>query len=577
MLIQYGATTNFVVSYDSAMTGGAQADGPALSQSVLDVCEYDLERLSLIFGGILPPPATLPIQINLVPGAGGGSNNGSNLITLNCPASEKPDGPPGVVAAELAEIFMAFQGKGWIAGWSNGEALSRIMASVLYPNRAWLFASAQAWLNSTVPDWVGNVDHTDQNQLSYGCGILFLYWLADQMGKTWPAIVQAGAPSTSTLAETATLLGVAKPFKSFMDTLYAHLTPGSVLPSHPTGFGQPPEPTDDPFPLGPPAGQLPALYMRHNLADDGTSHTGSLSDSPDIILRNNAVANPQATFSTATSVGSDAESDPYVIAGQANNVYLRVWNRGADAPNTFATVYWSPPSTLVSPDLWTLIGSSYYPDAPAGQVVKVSNPGVVWPADKIPAAGHYCFVATVGDAAAPAPTASSFATFDDFMNFIQANNNITWRNFNVGPPGPPGPLPPAGGFHQLPVLIAGAWDWARLFEIEVEAELPPGSRLILDAPHWLGRTARPAHGKIEETEDKGRERADRRRALVPLPARGRHRLGEFELPKAARAWSRLLIEMPEDRRKEPYRLIIRQLYRGREAGRVTWLGKAKRR
>ena len=66
MMIQYGATANFVVSYDSSFTGGSAPNGPALAEAVLDYCEYDLLRLSLLFGNILPPASSLPIQINLV-------------------------------------------------------------------------------------------------------------------------------------------------------------------------------------------------------------------------------------------------------------------------------------------------------------------------------------------------------------------------------------------------------------------------------------------------------------------------------------------------------------------------------
>lgn len=404
---------------------------------------------------------------------------------------------------------------------------------------------------------------------------MFLNWLADQLGHRWPAIVQAGAPVTNTLAETAQLLGLASPWQEFSSLIAAQLPPGSNLPSHPTELGQPSEPTDDPYPLGPPATQLPALYLRHNLADDGTTHTGSLSDSPDIIVRNNPVANPQATFSTAASIASDAESDPTVLPGQANYVYLRGWNRGADAPNTFATVYWSPPSTLVTPDLWTLIGSAYYPDLPPGSLVEVSNPGIVWPSDEIPAVGHYCFVAMIGNAAAPAPDPSSFATFDDFMNYVYANNNLTWRNFNVGQPGQFGLPPHLRQLQRMPFLVAGAWDRPRLFEIEVEAELPGESKLVLDFPHWLGCAARP--GEVEERDDPEHEGPDRRRRLIPLPAKGRHSLGELELPAGARAHSRVLVEVPAGRRKEPHRIVIRQLYKGREAGRITWVSRKPRR
>ena len=117
----------------------------------------------------------------------------------------------------------------------------------------------------------------------------------------------AGAPTTNTLAETATILGVSNAWLDFSNLIATKLPPRMTLPAEPTSIGQPPEPTDDPFPLGPVTAQLPALYMRHNLADDGTSHTGSLSDSPDIILKNNPVAIPQATYSTAASIASDTE------------------------------------------------------------------------------------------------------------------------------------------------------------------------------------------------------------------------------------------------------------------------------
>ncbi len=579
MMIQYGTTTNFVVSYDSSFTGGVgQPNGPALSQSVLDYCEYDLARLSVLFGGILPPSASLPIQINLVPGGGGGNNNGVNIINCFCSVSTDLMSMPTIVVAELSEIFMVFQNKGWIAGWSHGEALSRVCAGLLYPNRAWLFQTGDQWLNgsptSTHParsNWVDNVDHTDQDVVSTGCGTLFLNYLANQLNLRWPDIIVAGAPTTQTLAETASILGVSNAWTNFISLITTHFPPGSGLPAEPTSFGQPPEPTDDPFPLGTVVPPVPMLYTRHNLADDGTTHTGSLSDSPDIIVKNNPVADPQTTYSTPASIASDTESDPNVLTGQANYIYLRVWNRGsADAANVFATVYWSEPATLVTPNLWNLIGPAYYPQVPTGSAVEVASPGITWPADKIPAPGHYCFVSAVGNADAPGPNPSSFATFDDFMNYIYANNNITWRNFNVVPPGPH-PLPPWGHFIPLRFLVAGAWDAARKFSLETHAELPEESRMALQVPHWIGHGLKPAHPKLEELEDDRTDPGSRRRVRIPLHANGRHELGQIELPAGTAAASHLLVHIPEERHHHPHKVVVRQLYEGREAGRITWL------
>jgi hypothetical protein len=563
MLIQYGATTNFVVSYDSTFTGtGGQPNGPALAQGVLDYCEYDLTRLSILFGNILPPAANLPIQINLVPGSGGADNNGTNTINCFCDTNTEPIGLPALVVAEEAEIFMVLQNKGWIAGWSNGEALSRVSAQILYPNRAWLFSTGDNWLNAGRPDWVDNVEHTDQDLVSVGCGSLFLNYLAYQLNFEWPDIIQAGAPNTNTLAETAEALGVANPWQNFINLINADLPSGSSLPSEPTAFGQAPEPTDDPFPYGPLPAQVPALYMRHNLADNGTSHTGSLSDSPDIIMKNNPVADPQATFSTPASIASDTESDPDVLTGQTNYVYLRVWNRGAaDAENVFATVYWSPPSTLVSPSLWNLIGCSYFPVVPAGSVVQVSDPGITWPSDQLPPPGHNCFVATVGDNYAPAPNSGSFASFAAYENFIYANNDITWRNFNVV----------LGAQEQLKIrfFIAGAWDVALPFALEVEGDLPEGSRLALQVPDWIGKGLKPQLPRVEEAAEG--------HVHLPLPLKGRHALGTIELPAKTAAESHVIVEIPPELHRATHRLVVRQLRGNQEAGRITWVFQPRRR
>ncbi len=561
-MIVYGQTTNFVVSYDNSLNGqGGQPDGPALAQAVLDYCEYDLVRLSMLFGNIMPPAASLPFQINLVPGGGGGWNNGVNLITLNIYGGSSVDGLPSVVVAELAEIFMNIQAKGWIENWSNGEALSRVAAQILYPSRSWLWSTGSAWLNvNPRPDWVDAVEHTDQDILSYGCGSLFLNYLAYQLNYRWPDIVGAGATNTNTLNETATSLGLQNAFNDFSSLLANYYPLGTHVTLQ----------TDDPFPLGSISPKVPILYVRHNLADDGTSHVPPLSSSPDIIVKNNSIANPQATFSTPASIGSATESDPDVLDGQTNYVYLRVWNRGADAANVFATVYWSPPATLVTPNMWNLIGTAYYPDAPPGQMVQVSNPGIIWPADKIPGPGHYCFVATIGNADDPAPTPTSFVSFNDYVNYIAANNNISWRNFNVVNVSGHIKRPPFGGFIELPFFISGAWDEARVFTLETIAKLPAGSRMALQVAEWVGRGLKPAHTRFEEFGDAVTDPKNPRRLRIPLQVSCPQPIGAIEFPTKTAAASHLLVYLPAERHNQPFEVAVRQMYEGQEVGRITW-------
>ena len=89
--------------------------------------------------------------------------------------------------------------------------------------------------------------------------------------------------------------------------------------------------------------------------------------------------------------------------------------------------------------------------------------GITWPAAAIPTAGHYCFVAVAGDAADPKPGLTSFTTFDEYLHFIENNNNVAWRNFNSWP-GRPRPEPP--GFYRLPFVVPGAFDTSHTFVLE---------------------------------------------------------------------------------------------------------------
>ena len=326
------------------------------------------------------------------------------------------------------------------------------------------------------------------------------------------------------------------------------------------------------MPLEPVADQSPHLYVRHNLTDDGTTHAPPLSSSPDIIVKNNTVANPQDAFSIANSIASAMESDPYVRVDQANYVYLRIWNRGARAAeNVFANVYWSPPATLVTPPLWNLIGGTCLPSVPLGSLTPVTTPGIVWPAERIPGPGHYCFVATVGNGDKAAPTPDSFNGFEDFVNYIVANNNIAWRNFNVIIPGLPIDLKsPFLDFLALPFLLSSAWDEAHAFSIETAAELPTNGHLALQVAEWIGRGLKPAPSALTKYDDGATDPKNPDRVRIPLEPHGAHSLGEISLPKGTLAPSHLLVHIPTGEPERFYDVSIRQLYAGREVGRITW-------
>ena len=128
----------------------------------------------------------------------------------------------------------------------------------------------------------------------------------------------------------------------------------------------------------------PDLYLRDYVGDTGSPTNGMVSQSPDIIVKQAAVPNPQATYGAGSGTeNNDALSDD-VDTGHDNFIYVRLLDRGgAAATNVSVDLYWSPPSTLVTPSMWNAIGSVAVPSVPSGNVLTVSD-AITWPAAAIP-------------------------------------------------------------------------------------------------------------------------------------------------------------------------------------------------
>jgi hypothetical protein len=97
--------------------------------------------------------------------------------------------------AELSECSMG----GDLCGQNTGEALSRWCAAVISNNALADFATAPNWAQNGMPDFVSKTDHTDQNPISTGCGMVFLSWLQSlgfPLGKIAPAMLKLGTSMT---------------------------------------------------------------------------------------------------------------------------------------------------------------------------------------------------------------------------------------------------------------------------------------------------------------------------------------------------------------------------------------------
>lgn len=310
----------------------------------------------------------------------------------------------------------------------------------------------------------------------------------------------------------------------------------------------------------------PDVYLRDFVGDTGEPHAGAISASPDIILRPAAVADPQAAFGAGSGTENSATLGSTAEIGQDNHIYVRVMNQGGSAAtNVEATVFWSPVATLVTPDLWTLVGTTVLPNVPISEQLTVSD-AIVWHQADIPGPGHYCFVGLVGNPADPAPGPADFLNWDNFRLFIRENNNVTWRNFNVenNDPDVEDPTVPKG-FKALKFLAPGAPDKALYMALEVIGKLPDRAGAMLEVPLVFYELLHECHQLGKVTID--RERAV---ALIPVNPHGRMRFGEVLFPAKSRTALRLLVRIPEEHRRQIYQILVRQIWEGEEVGRVTW-------
>lgn len=227
-----GSTAHFTVYYDPAL--GAQ--GQTIADGVLATCENEYNILSFLFGGISAGPFNIIIAAldSSGQGRGGAYHYGCAAADLYCDAKIAPaldlDYTRFLVVAEEVEVFSAAQDLGWDCAASNGEGLSRVLATLLYPAELDGYTSAATWLNTPGrPDFINVNDPTDTNNVSTGCSVLFLNYLRYQLDFTWAEIVQAGG---ATLAQTySNLTGQADgltPFKALLQAFYPEGTPSGV-------------------------------------------------------------------------------------------------------------------------------------------------------------------------------------------------------------------------------------------------------------------------------------------------------------------------------------------------------------
>jgi hypothetical protein len=238
-----GQTKHFFYEYDDALGVKAQT----LALALMATCEGDLFRMAEYLpyqagmGGdvFAARPVIVRVQDAGLPGDPGGGKTGpprngadnsgdptkstqSDLIRINpLDANGNWSGADQVrflFCLEMSEQLM--YAYNWNPGDSQGEGLSHWFAQLCYP--AISDVEVNDWLaQDPRPDWVNKSKPTDRDDISFGCGLIFLYYLQTQRQLWMPDFLQAGGSGLADHYHRLTK-DAADPFVAMNNLLLAH-------------------------------------------------------------------------------------------------------------------------------------------------------------------------------------------------------------------------------------------------------------------------------------------------------------------------------------------------------------------
>src|SRR5579871_4373814 len=220
-----GNTANFAYYYQDSLTDPAVAKARALYFLNSKFCETDLTTLETWFGVSGGFGSGNLIQVHIDRSGSLGSNHGyqtgGKTVIQVAPfdgGSAEPTATSeaqcrSTLVAELSEVLMDYRNKKtgvttWGAGNSMGEGLSEVSEGLLHPDGYYtngLGPRIGDWLNASPrPNWVDNVEGTDQHAVSYGCSALFIYFLHSQLGFSMTDIITKAGTSLGATYENLT-------------------------------------------------------------------------------------------------------------------------------------------------------------------------------------------------------------------------------------------------------------------------------------------------------------------------------------------------------------------------------------
>jgi hypothetical protein len=328
-MIETFQSSNFLVQFESAeYTSNELGIIRPRAQALPNGFEADYAKLCGWFGvavgaGLGPANRVIVTLTKKIRGASNTGYSTSNpKMTVNAVIGGSDDSVLSLFVAEMIEILMSYKGK-WNAADSGGEGLSRVAAQVLHPQsgsgfaKGWLAVDPTTDSTSAVADsefrkdWVsknftggplkaGGSVRGDDDSYSYGCAMLFIYYLKSQLGYSMPQIVQnAGATLSDTYRN---LTGRADGWTSFINLVNSHYPPG--LPYNPATDSVFPVPELSSFPA---PNQITCGYSNStpifiDRAAPAEVNIRLSSEDPKLVIVPSAVTIPVGSVATSISI-----------------------------------------------------------------------------------------------------------------------------------------------------------------------------------------------------------------------------------------------------------------------------------
>lgn len=329
---------------------------------------------------------------------------------------------------------------------------------------------------------------------------------------------------------------------------------------------------------------VPDVYVRRSVGDDGSAphKDDEISSSPDILVWKEGIVKTSARYGEGNLRDSfPAPGDPF-NATAANDLYVRLRNRGLGEGEAHVQLFASPASTLITPERWIPMGSLKITKNPqvatSGSSLIATFPQLIPQGDTLLVAGPIPVPAN--KIASPYPdTAWSFLAIVSRPGDNIRQGPPYFFDWAVGlPPGPPyfdwaeyraflrGPGVAWRNTHRVKVgsalrfCIAGTPDRAREFDFEITQRLPANATVTLTAPPALTAKLRQRQPLLVANPQG-----------ITLPSRPRTKFSRVQLAACTCADATFKVAVdPNFPLGSGHSLGIRQLWNGEEVGRITW-------